>query len=276
MTHPAFPHVLSIGGSDSGACTGIQADLKTFSALCTYGTTVLTAVTAQNTREVAAIAEVPEEVVIAQIDTVIEDIGVAAIKTGMLSSKRIIVNVVDRLEAWGVPHLVVDPVMMATSGVRLLSADAVDTLRDELLPVASVVTLNISQAEILADHPIASAEDVEHAARRILDLGPKLVVITGGLSAGQPVDRVFDGREVHRLEALPGETEHTLGIGCTFSAAITALLAHGAEPMVAVRLARLYVTNAVRHAFPLGSGHAVPNHFTALPGEIAGRVGAEA
>lgn len=272
MSDQRYPHVMSIAGSDSGGGAGIQADLKTFSALRTFGTTVLTAVTAQNTVEVAAIAEVPEEVVIAQIDTVIEDIGVAAIKTGMLSSRRIIVNVSDRLEAWGVPWLVVDPVMVSKSGVPLLSADAIDTLREELLPRASIVTPNIPEAEILADHKITGNDDVERAARIIHAQGPKLVVIKGGHLEGSPVDLVFDGATFHRLEAQRVDTTNTHGTGCTYSAAMTAFLAHGVDPLESIRLAKLYVTNALEHSFSIGAGHSPVHHFAPLPAAILERL----
>lgn len=276
MSTPDFPypHVMTIAGSDSGGGAGIQADMKTFSALHTYSTTVVTAVTAQNTREVAAIAEVPEEVVIAQIDGVVEDIGVAAAKTGMLSSRRIIVNVVDRLEAWGIPHLVVDPVMVSKSGVPLLSQDAIGVLRDELLPLATVVTPNIPEAEILAGREIDSNGDVEPLARIIHGFGPDLVVIKGGHLSGSPVDLVFDGASVHRLEAQRVETNNTHGTGCTFSAAITAFLAHGLEPLEAIQLAKLYVTNALEHSFPVGNGISPVHHFAPLPDEIVERLGA--
>lgn len=267
---------MSIAGSDSGGGAGIQADLKTFSALRTYGTTVLTAVTAQNTREVAAIAEVPEEVVIAQIDTVIEDIGVEAIKTGMLSSRQIIVNVIDRLEAWGVPHLVVDPVMVSKSGVPLLSGGALETLRQELIPQASIVTPNIPEAEILADHQITTHDDFEEAARIIHGHGANIVVIKGGHLEGSPVDLVFDGTSTHLLEATRVETDHTHGTGCTFSAAIVAFLAHGLEPLESIRLAKLYVSNALEHAFRVGEGHSPVHHFAPLPEQIIERLGAPA
>ncbi len=272
MSEHPYPHVMSIAGSDSGGGAGVQADLKTLSALHTFGTTVLTAVTAQNTREVAAIAEVPEEVVIAQIDTVIEDIGVSAIKTGMLSSRRIITNVADRLEAWGAPHLVVDPVMVSKSGVPLLSADAIDVLREELLPLASIVTPNIPEAEILADLKISSNDDVEKVARIIHQQGPKLVVVKGGHLEGSPVDLVYDGATVHRLEAQRVDTPNTHGTGCTYSAAMAALLAHGLEPLESIRLAKLYVTNALEHSFAVGSGHSPVHHFARLPDAILERL----
>lgn len=270
--HPFLPHVMTIAGSDSGAGAGIQADLKTFAALGTYGTSVLTAVTAQNTKEVAAIAEVPEEVVIAQIDTVVEDIGAQAVKTGMLSSKRLIGNVVDRLEAWGIPHLVVDPVMVSKSGVPLLSRDAVATVRDELLPIATVVTPNLYEAEILTGTSVQSQEQMEEAARAIRSMGPSVVVVKGGHLDGTPVDLVLDDNTVHWLEAARVETPNTHGTGCTFSAAIAALLAHGCSNLEALKLAKLFVTNALKHSYSVGEGHSPVNHFAPLPAEIAERL----
>jgi hydroxymethylpyrimidine/phosphomethylpyrimidine kinase len=263
---------MTIAGSDSGGGAGIQADLKTFAALGTYGTSVLTAVTAQNTKEVAAIAEVPEEVVIAQIDTVVEDIGAQAVKTGMLSSKRLIVNIVDRLEAWGIPHLVVDPVMVSKSGVPLLSRDAVVIVREELLPMATVVTPNLYEAQILTGQGVKSQEDMEAAARAIRTMGPDVVVVKGGHLEGTPVDLVLEGDTVHWLEAARIETTNTHGTGCTYSAAIAALLAHGCSNLEAIRLAKLYVTTALEHSFSIGEGHSPVNHFAPLPAEITDRI----
>ena len=263
---------MTIAGSDSGGGAGIQADLKTFAALGTYGTSIVTAVTAQNTKEVAAIAEVPEEVVIAQIDTVAEDIGAQAAKTGMLSSKRIIVNLVDRLEAWGIPHLVVDPVMMSKAGVPLLSRDAIVTLKKELLPMATVVTPNLGEAEILTRSKVTSQQHMEDAAKAIRQLGPPIVVIKGGHLEGTPVDLVLDGEDVHWLEASRVDTTNTHGTGCTFSAAIAAFLAHGCGNLEAIRLAKLYVTNALEHSYSIGEGFSPVNHFAPLPAEIADRI----
>ena len=270
--HLSLPRVMTIAGSDSGAGAGIQADLKTFAALATYGTSVLTAVTAQNTKEVAAIAEVPEEVVIAQIDTVVEDIGAQAVKTGMLSSKRLIGNIVDRLEAWGIPHLVVDPVMVSKSGVPLLSRDAVATVREELLPIATVVTPNLYEAQILTGSSVTTQEQMEDAARSIRSMGPSVVVVKGGHLDGTPVDLVLDDDSVHWLEAARVETQNTHGTGCTFSAAIAALLAHGCSNLEAIRLAKLFVTNALEHSYSIGEGHSPVNHFAPLPAEIADRL----
>ena len=187
---PTPPKTLTIAGSDSGGGAGIQADLKTFAALGVYGSSALTAITAQNTRGVFAIAEVPEEVVAAQIDAVLEDIGADAAKTGMLSSALIVGVVADRVEAWGITKLVVDPVMVAKSGDHLLQPSAVSALRRSLLPLALVVTPNIPEASVLAGREIATDEDVREAARAIAALGPRYVVVKGGHRAGDPVDVV--------------------------------------------------------------------------------------
>lgn len=267
---------MTIAGSDSGGGAGIQADLKTFAALGVYGTSVLTAITAQNTVEVAAIAEVPDEVVIAQIDTVLEDIGANAVKTGMLSSKSIIENTADRLEAWGIPWLVVDPVMVSKSGARLLAANAIETLRTTLLPLASIVTPNIPEAEILAGFAIETSEDVERAARTIHGFGPRYVLIKGGHREGLPIDLFFDGENMLPIEGERIETQNTHGTGCTLSAAITALLAHGVPPFEAVRLAKRFVEAALRDSYAIGEGSSPLNHAVALPEEIQAAIAVRA
>lgn len=259
---------LTIAGSDSGGGAGIQADLKTFAALGVYGLSVITAVTAQNTIEVAAIAEVPEEVVIAQIDTVLEDIGADAIKTGMLSSTPIIQNAADRLEAWGIPHLVVDPVMVSKSGAPLLQPDAVDALKKDLIPFATVITPNIPEAEVLSGRKIAAPAHAQEAAKAIHAMGPATVIIKGGHLDGPPVDLVYHAGEFVPLEAERINTTSNHGTGCTFSAAITAFLAHGLETMEAIRLAKLFIHNAMTQARPIGEGHGPLHHFAPLPEEI--------
>ncbi len=261
MTGPTIPKAMTIAGSDSGAGAGIQADLKTFAALGVYGTSAITAITAQNTRGVSAIAEVPEEVVAAQIDAVLEDIGADAIKTGMLSSAPIIEAVADRLNAWGIANLVVDPVMVAKSGDQLLQPSAVDALRKLLLPIALIVTPNLPEAEVLAGRTIASRSDAYSAAAAIAELGPRYVVIKGGHGDGSPVDIIFDGLTFIELAAERIETRNTHGTGCTFSAAIAAHLAHGAPPVQAISAAKAYLTEALRTSYAIGAGHSPVNHF---------------
>lgn len=263
-----IPKALTIAGSDSGAGAGIQADLKTFFALGVYGSSVLTAVTAQNTVEVAAIAEVPDEVVIAQIDTVVEDIGAHAVKSGMLSSATIIGNVADRLEAWGIPWYVLDPVMVSKSGVPLLQPNAVDSLKKDLLPHASIVTPNIPEAQILANMDITTDDDLREAAKRIAALGPGIVIMKGGHLAGPAVDLVYDGTDFLPIEGDRIDTRNTHGTGCTFSAAITAMLAHGQPPLEAIRLAKRYLEAALINSYPIGEGHSPVNHATPLPDDV--------
>ncbi len=269
LAPPAVPKALTVAGSDSGGGAGIQADLKTFAALGVYGTSALTAVTAQNTRGVFAVAEVPEEILIAQLDLVLEDIGAHAAKTGMLSSAPLIEAAADRLDAWGVANLVVDPVMIAKSGDRLLQPGAVESLKRALIPLALVLTPNIPEAEVLAGRPIASDEDARAAAQAIHALGPRYVVVKGGHRPGDPVDLVYDG---DRFVELPGtriDTRNTHGTGCTFSAAITAHLARGLEPLGAVAAAKHYVTEALRASYPIGAGHSPVNHLYAFAGSPA-------
>lgn len=263
-----LPRAMTIAGSDSGGGAGIQADLKTFFALGVYGTSVLTAVTAQNTVEVAAIAEVPDEVVIAQIDTVAEDIGADAVKTGMLTNRSIIQNVADRLEAWGIPWLVVDPVMVSKSGASLLNPNAVSALKKELLPLASIVTPNVPEAEILAGIAIVNDEDIQEAARRIHALGPKFVIVKGGHREGPAVDLVFDGEAFLPVEGERIDTRNTHGTGCTYSAAITAFLAWGLPPIDAIQMAKRYLESALRTASSIGEGQSPVNHAVALPAEV--------
>jgi hydroxymethylpyrimidine/phosphomethylpyrimidine kinase len=252
---------MTIAGSDSGGGAGIQADLKTFAALGVYGTSVLTAVTAQNTLSVLAIAEVPEEVIALQIDGVMEDIGASAIKTGMLSSASIIDTIADRLEAWGVPNLVVDPVMVAKSGDALLQANAVRALATKLLPLALVVTPNIPEAEVLSKREIRNDDDAREAAKAIAALGPRYVVIKGGHRGGEPIDLVFDGDGYAEFATERVDTENTHGTGCTFSAAITAYLAHGLSPLNAISASKEYLTGALRESYRIGAGHSPVNHF---------------
>lgn len=268
MTNQHITRALTVAGSDSGGGAGIQADLKTFAALGVYGMSVVTAVTAQNTLEVAAIAEVPEEVVIAQIDTVAHDIGADAVKTGMLSSRPIIENVADRLEAWGIPHLVVDPVMVSKGGVALLQPDATESLKKDLLPLASVVTPNLSEAEVLANRQIATPAHAQEAAKAIAAMGPRTVIIKGGHLPGSPTDLVYHDGQFIPFEGTRVDTKNTHGTGCTFSAAITAFLAHGFETLEAIRLAKSYIQNALEQSVSIGEGHSPVAHFAPLPEEI--------
>lgn len=259
----AIPKALTIAGSDSGGGAGIQADLKTFAAHGVYGTSAITAVTAQNTREVIAIAEVPEEVVAAQIDSVLEDIGASAIKTGMLSSARIVSTVAERIHAWGIPT-VIDPVMISKSGNYLLSPGAIEAVKRELIPLALVVTPNHHEAAALTGIDILSDGAARDAARLLASMGAQIVVIKGGHRAGEPIDLIYDGTSFGELHADRVETQNTHGTGCTFSAAIAANLALGYGPLESIARAKLYLTEALRTSYRIGGGHSPVNHFHTL------------
>lgn len=269
---PTPAKAMTIAGSDSGGGAGIQADLKTFAAFGVYGTSALTAVTAQNTRGVFAVAEVPEEVIALQIDVVLEDIGADAAKTGMLSSASIVETVADRLEAWGVERLVVDPVMVAKGGHPLLQPSAVEAVKERLLPLASVVTPNIPEAEILAGIEIDTDEAARDAARAIFGLGPRFVIVKGGHRSGDATDLVFDGVVFTELSAERIDTQNTHGTGCSYSAAIAALLARGLAPLEAIAEAKSWLTEAIRASYAIGDGHSPVNHFHAIElGAVSGR-----
>lgn len=251
---------LTIAGSDSGGGAGIQADLKTFAALGVYGLSALTAITAQNTEGVQAAQELPSTLVTAQIDAVLEDIGADAAKTGMLSSATVIEAVAESMRKWQL-RLVIDPVMRAKGGDPLLAPDAVDTLRSTLLPLAEVITPNLPEAEVLTGHTIETIDEMKEAARIIHDQGPHHVVIKGGHRVSEPIDIYFDGKQIVELHAERIMTRHTHGTGCTFSAAIAALLARGWPVAEAIAGAKQYITGAIRHAPGIGHGHGPVEHF---------------
>ncbi|HEY8425746.1 MAG TPA: bifunctional hydroxymethylpyrimidine kinase/phosphomethylpyrimidine kinase [Limnochordales bacterium] len=259
-----LPRALTIAGSDSGGGAGIQADLKTFFALGVYGMSAITALTAQNTRGVQAVHEVPAEMVAQQIDSVATDIGIDAAKTGMLASAAIVEAVADRVRVHGLRQLVVDPVMVAKSGDPLLAADAVEAVRRLLLPAALVVTPNLPEAARLTGLTVDSPEAMREAARRLHAMGARYVVVKGGHRLDrreEAVDLVFDGSSFVELAGPRFDTPHTHGTGCTFSAAIAAYLARGLEPVEAIRQAKAFVTRAIRAAVPLGAGHGPTHHW---------------
>lgn len=258
---------LTVAGSDSGGGAGIQADLKTFSALGVYGASVLAALTAQNTRGVQAIHEVPAAFVAAQLDSVFADLAVGAVKVGMLARPDAIEAVAEALADRDVP-VVLDPVMVATSGDRLLRPEAVETLRARLLPLAAIVTPNLPEAAALLDAPLAEDEAAMRAqAERLLALGPRAVLMKGGHGTGpESVDLLVEaGGRVTRLAAPRIDTPHTHGTGCTLSAAIAAGLARGLPLDAAVRAAKDYLTAALRagRGLGIGSGHGPVHHFHA-------------
>jgi hydroxymethylpyrimidine/phosphomethylpyrimidine kinase len=250
---------MTIAGSDSGGGAGIQADLKTFAALGVHGTSALTAITAQNTRVVTDILELPTSLIREQIDVVVEDIGVQAAKTGMLSSAAIIATVAEAIEHHALRNLVVDPVMVAKGGARLLRDDAVATLRSRLIPLAAIVTPNIPEAEVLVGRSIRTFEERRQAARDIVAMGARAAVVKGGHAEADVTDVFFDGSRLVDLEGERIATANTHGSGCVFSAAITAFLARGAEPLEAVREAKIFITRAVAAAIEIGAGHGPVN-----------------
>ena len=257
---------LTIAGSDSGGGAGIQADLKTFAAHRVYGTSAITALTAQNTRGVSGVHVVPAEFVTLQIEAVASDIGCDAVKTGMLATSAIVEAVSAAIESLDLPNLVVDPVMVAKGGDRLLDADAIHALRVTLLRLARVVTPNIPEAEVLTDTRIQSLDDMRRAGRRILEQGCQAVIVKGGhLSGDEAIDLLLDRRSETLLKSARLVTSHTHGTGCTFAAALTARLALGAPLDQAARGAKDFVTNAMRHGIAVGSGHQPLEHFWAIP-----------
>lgn len=260
------PSAMTIAGSDSGGGAGIQADLKTFAALGVYGTSALTAITAQNTLGVTAVHEIPTGVIAAQIEAVISDIGADAVKTGMLSSTAIVEVVAGELRRHGVERLVVDPVMIAKSGDPLLREEAVEALRTRLVPLAAVVTPNIPEAEVLTGRSITSQADMRRAAGDIVGLGARGVVVKGGHLEGPATDLFYDGSTFQEFTAPRIDTVNTHGTGCTFASAIAAGLARGLTMIDAVGQAKEYVTQAIRTSFHIGRGHGPLNHFYKLWG----------
>jgi len=267
-----IPIALTIAGSDSGGGAGIQADLKTFSALGVYGASVITALTAQNTVGVWAIHDAPPDFIAAQMDAVFEDLDVRAVKIGMLSRSEVIETVAEGLERHGAPHVVLDPVMVATSGDPLLQPDAIATLRDRLVPVAEIVTPNLPEAALLLGREAINDEtEMRETANALLDLGPRTVLLKGGhLSDRESVDLFYDGSEFTRIAAPRIDTRNTHGTGCTLSSAVAANLAHGQSLREAVRAAKTYLTAALAAAdrLDVGHGHGPVHHFHALWPEI--------
>ncbi len=263
-----IPVALTIAGSDSGGGAGIQADLKTFSALGVYGASVVTALTAQSTRGVVAIHDVPAEFVTAQIDAVYSDLMVAATKIGMLSQSSVIEAVAAGLDRYKVKNVVLDPVMLAATGQPLLAPQAIETLKRELFPRALVVTPNLDEAAALVQAPVAQSEtEMREQAEKIRALGANTVLIKGGHSSGtEVVDLFVDKHGVRRLVGRRIQTKNTHGTGCTLSSAIAAFLAKGAPLADAVTLAKNYVTEAIAAADRLmvGHGHGPVHHFHAL------------
>ncbi|MDR2104170.1 MAG: bifunctional hydroxymethylpyrimidine kinase/phosphomethylpyrimidine kinase [Deferribacteraceae bacterium] len=262
---------LTIATSDSGGCAGIQADLKTFSALGVFGMSVIAAVTAQNTLEVKQIATIPIDNIAMQIDAVFEDIGADSVKIGMLFSKEIIDVVAKGLEKYEVKNLVVDPVMVAATGALLLKTDAINTMIKKLFPLARVVTPNLHEAEALSGIKILNYKDKVEACKIISRRGAQTVILKGGHGSGaESVDLWYNGKSVYEFSAPRVDTENVHGTGCTFSAAITAYLAHGCTLDESIRKAKIYITNAILKGKDLriGRGSGPVNHFWNISDEL--------
>ncbi|KRR07182.1 bifunctional hydroxymethylpyrimidine kinase/phosphomethylpyrimidine kinase [Bradyrhizobium valentinum] len=259
------PIALTIAGSDSSGGAGIQADLKTFAALGVYGASVITALTAQNTKGVSGIHQVPAEFVTAQIDAVFSDLAVRAVKIGMVAQPPVIDAIVAGLARWSPKHVVLDPVMVATSGDRLLAIEAVDALRAKLIPRASVITPNLPEAAALLDEPVAAGEAaVEEQGKRLLAMGCKAVLIKGGHGEGaESIDYLIDSNGTIALAAPRIATKNTHGTGCSLSSAIAAGLAKGEGMETAVRNAKAWISAAIAEAdrFSVGHGHGPIHHF---------------
>ncbi len=260
------PTALAIAGSDSGGGAGIQAHLKTFSALGVFGMSVLTAITAQNTVAVTAVHEIPTDVIAAQIDAVVTDIGADVVTTGMLASSEIIRVVAEKVREHRLDRLIIDPVMVAKSGDRLLREDAVAALRSELLPLALIVTPNLPETEVIVGHPIRTVADMRDAGREILALGARVALVKGGHLDGDPVDILCEGDRVVELPGRRVHTKNTHGTGDTYAAAIASYLAHGESIDSAVTQAKAYLTTAIERAYPIGQGqgHGPVHHFHRL------------
>ena len=266
-TSRPVPKAMTIAGSDSGGGAGIQADLKTFAALGVFGTSAITAITAQNTTGVKDVLELPTSLIESQIDAIVSDIGADAVKTGMLSSYEIVTTVAERVAHYGFANLVIDPVMVATTGNRLLREDAEEALRNVLVPMATVVTPNSREASVLTGSEVATVDDLKSAARFLVhEAGAKNAVVKGGHLDGPATDVLYDGSEFWTFTSERIDTTSTHGTGCTLASAIAAGLAKGLDVPESVQVAKDYVTAAIRKSYPVGRGYGPVNHFHELWG----------
>ncbi|HCF30113.1 MAG TPA: bifunctional hydroxymethylpyrimidine kinase/phosphomethylpyrimidine kinase [Cyanobacteria bacterium UBA11049] len=255
---------MTIAGSDSGGGAGIQADLRTFAFHCVHGTSAITCITAQNTLGVTRVDALSATAVVAQIKAVVEDIGVQAVKTGMLLNSEIITAVAKQIQALKIANVVIDPVMVSRTGAQLIDDAAVSCLRDTLIPLAAIVTPNRYEAQILTGLEIHTLDDMQAAARYIYqNLGAKAVLVKGGGMTGdvRGVDIWFDGSKMETLTTTLVETKNTHGTGCTLAAAIAANLARSQERLTAVQQAKEYVTTALKHSLSIGKGQGPVGHF---------------
>lgn len=257
---------LTIAGSDSGGGAGIQADLKTFSAFGVYGMSAVTALTAQNTVGVQEIQEVPAEFIRQQVESVMTDIGADAVKTGMLANEEVVKVVSEAIKSFHITNLVVDPVMVAKGGDPLLAESARQTIKELLIPLAEVITPNIFEAEALVGYKIEDLKTMQQAAKDLYELGCRWVVVKGGHLnlEGQAVDVVYNGSDYIFLKSARFDSQNTHGTGCTFASAIAASLAKNLPPLNAIKIAKEYITEAIRRGLPIGNGHGPTNHLVGV------------
>lgn len=252
---------LTIAGSDSGGGAGIQADLKTFSALGVFGMSAITAITAQNTLEVRSVQNADLNIIRDQIEAVFDDIEVDAVKIGMLGTAEIIQTVADCLNKYKPFHIVLDPVMVSKGGHHLLEREAVEELKRTLLPLSTIVTPNVPEAEVLSGMSIQSEPDMYEACRKIIMNGPKAVLIKGGHLEGDPNDLLYDGQDFHLFKGERIHTKNVHGTGCTLSSAIAANLANEKNLILAIEDSKDYITEAIAQSLDIGNGHGPAHHF---------------
>lgn len=257
-------HCLTIAGSDSCGGAGIQADLKTFSALGTFGMSVITAVTAQNTKGVFDVQDIDPEIIFGQIKAIFCDIRVDAVKIGMVSKVETIKSIGKTLKEYDLPPVILDPVMISKSGYNLLMPEAKKTLLEVLFPMATLITPNLPEAEEILGYKVNSLKDMEKAAKDLYELGPTYVLLKGGHLSGDATDVFYNGNDFHMFTQERIDCIHTHGTGCTLSSAIAANLAKGSSILKAVKDAKEYVTTAIHHGFSIGHGIGPINHFYEL------------
>jgi len=257
-------NVLTIAGSDSCGGAGIQADLKTFSAHGVYGMSVITAVTAQNTMGVLAVQDIERDIIEKQISCIYEDIEVSAVKIGMVSKIETIEAIAEGLLKYRAKNIVVDPVMISKSGYDLLKPESKDTLIKKLLPIATIITPNLPEAEVILERKITTLDEMIEAAKEIHSKGPKTVLVKGGHLENDATDVLYDGKEIYLLKGTRIDTKNTHGTGCTLSSAIASNLANGYDVKEAVQKAKEYITMAIEHSFAIGHGVGPTNHFYKL------------
>lgn len=255
---------LTIAGSDSGGGAGIQADLKAFAAQGVYGMSVITAITAQNTTEVRSVQNIKSSIIKDQIEAVFDDIQVDAVKIGMLSSSDTVEIIAQTFEKYKPRFIVLDPVMVSKAGHHLLQEEAILALKDKMIPLATLITPNIPEAEVLTNSQIKKEADMEHACMKMREMGAKSVLLKGGHLNGDPNDLYFDGTDFYWLSGKRIHTKNTHGTGCTLSSAIAANLAKGTASIEAIRMAKDYITTAITHSLDIGHGHGPVHHFYEL------------